>query len=168
MARCRSTQECCQGLREACGDVALPCRTVARWIETFREGRDDVQGNLRTGRTHSLTPCFPVECWSPMDFAWISRGSRSMPQNCAPHSARHSGLPETCSALNIPCNFRGAITALLCSRTGLVRPVPKERWWLSWTNPGLTHTNQTWNANQMNGITPVLLVLRKCALHYAL
>ncbi|PSN39634.1 hypothetical protein C0J52_27943 [Blattella germanica] len=32
VARGRSTQECFQGLREACGDVALPYRTVARWV----------------------------------------------------------------------------------------------------------------------------------------
>ena len=30
VARDRSTQECFQGLREACGDAALPYRTVAR------------------------------------------------------------------------------------------------------------------------------------------
>ena len=41
-----------QGLREACGGAALPYRTVARWIKAFLEGRDPVQGNLRTGRPH--------------------------------------------------------------------------------------------------------------------
>ena len=30
----------------------LPYRTVARWIKAFREGRDAVQDNLRTGRSH--------------------------------------------------------------------------------------------------------------------
>ncbi|KAJ4433614.1 hypothetical protein ANN_15924 [Periplaneta americana] len=38
------------GLREACADAALTYRTVARWVEAFREGRDAVQDNLRTGR----------------------------------------------------------------------------------------------------------------------
>ncbi|KAJ4450669.1 hypothetical protein ANN_02098 [Periplaneta americana] len=38
MARGRSAQECFQGLREACGDAALPYRTVARWVKAFREG----------------------------------------------------------------------------------------------------------------------------------
>ncbi|KAJ4450655.1 hypothetical protein ANN_02084 [Periplaneta americana] len=38
------------GLREACADAALPYRTVARWVKAFREGRDAVQDNLRTGR----------------------------------------------------------------------------------------------------------------------
>ena len=35
-----------------------------------------------------------------------------------------------------------------------------------WTKPGLAHTNQTWNANQMNGRIPVLLVQRKCREDY--
>ena len=35
---------------EACGDVALPQHTLARWVKAFREGRDAVQDNLRTGR----------------------------------------------------------------------------------------------------------------------
>ena len=54
MARCQSTQECFQELREACGDAALPYRMVARWVKTFREGRDAVQDNLRTGRPHLM------------------------------------------------------------------------------------------------------------------
>ena len=78
-------------------------------------------------------------------------GSRSISQNCAQHSARHSGLPQTSSALDIPWSFRGAIMAPLCSPTGLVGPVPKGKWQLSWKKPGLAHRNQTWNANQMNG-----------------
>ena len=34
------------------GDAALSYRTVARWVKAFREDRDAVQGNLRTGRSH--------------------------------------------------------------------------------------------------------------------
>ena len=52
VARCRSKQECFQRLREACGITALQYRTVARWIKAFREGRDSVKDNLRTGRSH--------------------------------------------------------------------------------------------------------------------
>ncbi|PSN49044.1 Phosphatidylinositide phosphatase SAC1 [Blattella germanica] len=40
------------GLHEACGDVALPYRTVARWVTAFRVGRDVVNDNPRTGRPH--------------------------------------------------------------------------------------------------------------------
>ena len=52
VARGRSTEECFQGLHEACGDAALPYRIVARWFNAFREGRDAVQDNLRTERPH--------------------------------------------------------------------------------------------------------------------
>ena len=48
-------------------------------------------------------------------------------------------------------NFWGATVAPLCSCTNPFGPVPKGRWWLSWTTPGLAHMNQIWNANQMNG-----------------
>ena len=78
--------------------------------------------------------CFPVGCWSPMDNTWVSSGIRSMPQNCVPHSALHSGLPQTCSALDNSCNFRNATMALICGHTDLVGSVPKGRWRLSWTN----------------------------------
>ena len=49
-ARSRSTLKCFQGLREACGDTALPYRTIARWVKEFRKGRYAIQYNLRTGR----------------------------------------------------------------------------------------------------------------------
>jgi hypothetical protein len=48
----RSAQNCYQGLREACGDAALPYRTVALWIKLFREGRDAIQDSRRSGRPH--------------------------------------------------------------------------------------------------------------------
>ena len=48
VTRERSTQ----GLREKCGDAALPYRTVARRVKAFQEGRDAVQDKLRTGRHH--------------------------------------------------------------------------------------------------------------------
>ena len=52
-------------------------------VKTFREGRHDVQDNLRIGRLHvenntSSISCFPVGYWSPMDCASVSNGSRSM------------------------------------------------------------------------------------------
>ena len=50
VARGRSTQEYFQGLREACDNAALPYRTVARRVKAFREGRDSIQDNIRTGR----------------------------------------------------------------------------------------------------------------------
>ena len=52
VARCPSTHACFQGLCEAYGDAGLPYLKVAWWIKAFREGRDAVQDNLRTGRSH--------------------------------------------------------------------------------------------------------------------
>ena len=178
VAQGRSTLECFQGLLEACGDAVLLYHTVARWVKAFQEGRDIIQDNLHIGwplrgEQHSSTPCFPVGCWSPMDCTWVRSRSQSMSQNCALNSARHSGLPQTCSALGTPWNFRGATMAPLCSRTGLVGLVPKGRddflgWIVTMVKPGLAHTNQTRNANQMNGRIPVLLIQRKCTLHIVL
>ena len=86
------------------------------------------------GEQHNSTACFPLGCWSPMYYAWVSSGNRSMSQNCAPHSARHSGLSQTCSMLDTPWNFLGETMAPLCSRTSLVGPLPKGKWRFSWTN----------------------------------
>ncbi|KAJ4450059.1 hypothetical protein ANN_01466 [Periplaneta americana] len=38
------------GLVEACGETALPYRTVARWVRAFNEGRDHVENKARQGR----------------------------------------------------------------------------------------------------------------------
>ena len=54
------------------------------------------------------TPCFSVGCWSPMDCAWVSSGSLSMSENCAPYSAGHSALPQTCNELGTQWNLRGS------------------------------------------------------------
>ena len=69
-----------------------------------------------------------------MEYAWVSSRSRSISQNWAPHSALHSGLPQTYSAFDTPWNFRSTTMASLCSHTGHVEPVPKGRWRFSWTN----------------------------------
>ncbi|PNF14876.1 hypothetical protein B7P43_G05136 [Cryptotermes secundus] len=52
VARGRSARNCYQGLREACGDAALPYRTVARWVKLFREERNAIQDSSRSGRSH--------------------------------------------------------------------------------------------------------------------
>ena len=58
VARRSSTQECIQGLCEACGDAVLPYRTVARWVKAFQEGSDAVQDS-RTWRTTHLNSLLP-------------------------------------------------------------------------------------------------------------
>ena len=81
------------------------------------------------GEQHSSIPCFPIGCWLPMDCAWVNGGNWSMS-----HSACHSGLQQTCSALDTLWNFQGATMAPLCSRTSPVGPVSKRRSWFSWAN----------------------------------
>ena len=49
-ARGRTARQCHQGLQEACGESALPYRTVARWVKAFNEGRQNVADVRRPGR----------------------------------------------------------------------------------------------------------------------
>ncbi|KFM56801.1 hypothetical protein X975_13857, partial [Stegodyphus mimosarum] len=49
-ARGCTARQCHQGLQEACGESALPYRTVARWVKAFNEGRQNVADMLRPGR----------------------------------------------------------------------------------------------------------------------
>ena len=80
-----------------------------------------------------------------------------MSQNWALHSARHSGLLQTCSTLDIPWNFQGTTVQLHRPRwTGTKGNVMTFLDKSSlWTKPRLAHMNQTWNANQMNRSIPV-------------
>ena len=50
-ARSRTARQCHQGLQEACGQSALPYRTVARWVKAFNEGRHNVADMRRSGRS---------------------------------------------------------------------------------------------------------------------
>ena len=49
-----------------------------------------------------------------------------MPQNRAPHSARHSWLPQNCSTLGTPYTVRGAKMATVCSCTDLLNRYQRE------------------------------------------
>jgi hypothetical protein len=49
VARGRNAHQCHQGLLEACGNDALPYRTVARWVSAFHSGRDESAHLARTG-----------------------------------------------------------------------------------------------------------------------
>ncbi|PNF40606.1 hypothetical protein B7P43_G06749 [Cryptotermes secundus] len=49
-ARGCTARQCHQGLQEACGESALPYRTVARWVKAFNEGRQNVADMRRPGR----------------------------------------------------------------------------------------------------------------------
>ena len=104
-----------------------------------------------------------------MDYVWVSSRSRSMSQNRAQNSARHFELPQTCSAFGYPMKFPKCNngTAMQSHRPCWTSTKGKVTTFLDesslWTKPGLDHTNHTWNANQMNGRVPVLLVQIKYA-----
>ena len=119
MQRCHITQWH-NGLKRS-GKVEMPFRTTS------------VQ-NDPTWKTTQFNHFHP--CWMLIvdGLRVISSGSRSMSQNCVPHSALYSGLLQTCSALDTPWNFRGSTMAPLYSCTGLVGPVSKGKCRLSLTN----------------------------------
>ncbi|GBN55799.1 hypothetical protein AVEN_199325-1 [Araneus ventricosus] len=49
-ARGRTARQCHRGLQEVCGESALLCRTVARWVTAFNKGRQNVTDMRRPGR----------------------------------------------------------------------------------------------------------------------
>ncbi|XP_035213128.1 uncharacterized protein LOC118187059 [Stegodyphus dumicola] len=50
VARGKNATDCYRGLVETCGTNALPYRTVARWVQAFRSGRNETADLQRTGR----------------------------------------------------------------------------------------------------------------------
>ncbi|GBL87724.1 hypothetical protein AVEN_81339-1 [Araneus ventricosus] len=52
--RGRTARQCHQGLQEACGEFAVPYRTVERWVKAFNQGRQNVTDMRRPGR-HSVS-----------------------------------------------------------------------------------------------------------------
>ena len=110
-----------------------------KWVKAFWEGRDAIKDNLYTGRTHVENNTIQLlasllDADHQLTVCELAVEVKSMSQNCASHSARHFRLPQTCSGLDTPWNFRGSTMAPLCSMTGLVGPVPKGRWLLFWAN----------------------------------
>ena len=49
-SRGHTARQCHEGLVEACGDVALPYRMVARCVRAFNEGCDNIKHMARPGR----------------------------------------------------------------------------------------------------------------------
>ena len=66
LTRCRGTQECFQGPRGTCGQVALSKLTVAGWFKgSGKTGMPSGTTPYRTtprGEQKSSTPCFSVGC----------------------------------------------------------------------------------------------------------
>ncbi|PSN49558.1 hypothetical protein C0J52_09743 [Blattella germanica] len=48
-------------LQEACGGEVLPYRTIARWVETFRQGREEYQYRTHAGRPIAATDDLHVQ-----------------------------------------------------------------------------------------------------------
>jgi hypothetical protein len=98
VARSRSAQNCYQGLREACGDAALPYCTVARWVKLFHSGQLSFR-MTPCWRRHNSAPCFFTGCRSSVGCTGVNCWDRRISQNHSPHSVCHSWIPQNCSAL---------------------------------------------------------------------
>ena len=61
VARGRNARQIHKGLREACGDSALPYRTVARWTAAFEAGRQSADKEHGGGRIRTATDQHHVE-----------------------------------------------------------------------------------------------------------
>ena len=116
--------------------VAMQHCHIARWHDELKHsGKTRMSFKITsiqddsTWRTqfNSLLPCWLLIA-DGLRVSWQRKSEYVT--DCAPHS----GLEETCSVLVTPWNFWGATMPPLCSRTGLVGPVSKGRWRLSWTN----------------------------------
>ena len=142
-------------------------------IVQWREGFHSVQPSIRTTpcwQPHNWAPCFFAGCRTSMGCTGVSCWGRRMPQNRAPHSARHSWLPQNCSTLGTPTLSevqqwqRYAIAQDLLNRYQregddfLGRIVTLDEL-------GLARTNHIWSDNQMNGSILAPLVQRQCVLH---
>jgi hypothetical protein len=74
VARNKNARQCHQRLFEACGNDALPYRTVARWVSAFRSGRDETVHLSSTGRPSiSDEQVQLVRGLLPVDRRWIVR-----------------------------------------------------------------------------------------------
>ena len=163
------------GLREGYGDATLPYRIVARWVKVFREGREAVQDNLLTGRPHVENNTVQLLAFlSDADRLWTAREVAAKVEVCGKtvfHILHDILGYHKLAAHWYPMIFPRCKNGIAVQSQGPcwtdtkrnVETFVEES--SLWTKPGLAHTNQTWNANQINGSIPVLLVQRKCNLH---
>ena len=119
---CRSTQEC---IRDCVKHVVKQRYHIAQWYDGLKRSR-------KAGMPFRTTFVHDYPTWRTTNFNSLLPcrmliGSLSMSENCAPHSALNSGLQQIFIELHNPRHFQGATIAPLCSRTGLVGPVPKGR-----------------------------------------
>ena len=140
-------------------------RTVARWVKLsgkpgMRSGQPPFKDSIwRTTQLNSLLPCwttrelaaeFGVCHKTVLHILHDILGYRELADRWIPHEISE-------------CNNGTAMQPHRPCWTGTKGKVKTSFDESSlWTKPGLAHKNQTWNANQMNGSIPVLLVRRKC------
>ncbi|KAJ4430148.1 hypothetical protein ANN_22358 [Periplaneta americana] len=132
VTRGRSAQECFQGLREACADAALPYRTVAQWVKTFREGRHAVQDNLRTGR--SRVDDNIVQLLASLldaDRRWTARELAA--------EVGGFGYPMKFPRFNNGTTMQSHRPCWTSTKEKMTAFLDES---LLWTKPGLAHTNQ--------------------------
>ena len=67
---------------------------------------------------------------------WFSSGRQCMSQSCAPHSARYSGLSQTCSTFWIPMKF------LKCNNGTAMQS--QKPWWTGTKGKVNTFLDETW------------------------
>ena len=78
-ARGKYASKCFRALQEACGTDVLPYRTIARWVEAFRQGREECQHRVRAGRPVVATDDLHVQavrvtleedrCWACVEIS---------------------------------------------------------------------------------------------------
>ena len=61
VARGKNASQCFRALQEACGREVLPYRTIARWVEVFRQVREECQHRSRAGRPVAATDDLHVQ-----------------------------------------------------------------------------------------------------------
>ena len=61
VARGKSASRCFRALQEGCGREVLPYRTIARWVEAFRQGREECQHTARAGRPVAVRVLRPYQ-----------------------------------------------------------------------------------------------------------
>jgi len=155
VAQGRSAQTCLQGLREACGDAALPYRTVARWVKLFREGRDSIQDSHLSGRPHVdnhtiqlLASLLDVERrWTAQELA----AEVGVCHKTVLHILHDIlGYRKITATLGTPYTVRGATMETVCNCTGLVEPVPEgsivtlDETWARLYEPHLMRQSNEW------------------------
>ena len=51
----KNAGQCFRALQKACRRQVLPYRTIARWVEAFRQGRKECQHKAHAGRSVAAT-----------------------------------------------------------------------------------------------------------------